>query len=125
MPPVNITEPTLLIRIPKLFRADISPDELYEATRGVWRIGERRNDIRLALAVADGVVQEAFSIDQWHPAGTTPYKTRHLKDVAILGRWEFTGTIAPEGLRAKYVAKSVAHYFQRGDSNPIRYLNAS
>jgi hypothetical protein len=36
---------------------------------------------------------------------------------------EFTGVLAPESLRAKYIGKSVAHYFPRGAANPIMYVN--
>ena len=38
--PVEITEPTLLIRINRRYEPAMEGDALYEATRGVWRIGE-------------------------------------------------------------------------------------
>jgi len=125
MPIVNVAEPAVLIRIAKLYNDRMSPQSLYEATRGVWRIGENRNSVHLALAVAGGVVREVFTVNQWHPAGTTQYKTRSPKDVQVAGRWEFTGTLASEALRAKYNGKSVAHYFSRGATNPITYVNVS
>jgi len=123
VPIVNVSEPALLIRIAQLFSERMPPQALYEATRGVWRIGERRSAVRYALAVADGLVREVFAVNQWHPAGTTPYNTRAPKDVRLAGRWEFTGALAPEPLRAKYIGKSVAHYFPRGATNPIKYVN--
>jgi len=39
---VEVTEPALLIRISQRYRDGMASDELYEATRGVWVIGERR-----------------------------------------------------------------------------------
>jgi hypothetical protein len=123
VPIVNVGEPALLIRIARLFDERMPPQALYEATRGVWRIGERRSSVRFALAVADGVVREVFAVNQWHPAGTTPYSTRSPKEVRLAGRWEFTGSLAPESLRSKYIGKSVAHYFPRGATNPIMYAN--
>ena len=107
----------------KLARAS-SPEELYEATRGVWKIGDRRDDARYAFAVAGGIVREVYRISQWHPAGSTPYITRPASDVQVLGRWEFTGVVAPGAVRDKYLGRSVAHYFAQGNVNPITYVNA-
>jgi hypothetical protein len=124
MPSVDVTEPALLIRIPKLFYEGITPDALYEATRGVWVLGPRRESVRFALAVADGVVRGVFTVNQWQPAGTAAYETRDIKDYPLDGRWKFTGDVAPDSLRDKYIGKSVAHYFQRGNANPCMYVNA-
>jgi hypothetical protein len=124
MPIVTVTEPAILVRIAQLYNDRMSAQALYEATRGVWRIGERRSRAHFALSVAGGIVHEVYAIHQWHPAGTTQYKTRPAKDVQRSGRWEFTGRVAPEPVRAKYVDKSVAHYFERGATNPIMYVNA-
>lgn len=124
MQSVNITEPALLIRIARRYNDRMTPEALYEATRGVWRIGQKRELVQLVLAVADGVVQEVFVVSQWHPAASTVYKTRPLEDVRIEGRWEFTGAVAQPTIRDKYVGRSVAHYFPRGASNPVMYVNA-
>lgn len=121
---VTVSEPSVLIRISRLFRPEMTADELYEATRGVWKIGGRREAVSFALAVSDGVVREVYTINQWHPAAFTPYKTRSLKEVSIEGRWEFTGAIAPEQVRKKYLNQTVAHYFKRGSANPITYVGA-
>lgn len=120
---VIVTEPALLIRISKLYRENMVPEAIYEATRGVWRLGEQRDSVELALAVANGIVRGVFSVKRWHPAATTPYKTRPLKDVQVEGRWEFTGSIAPQAIESKYLGKSVSHYFTRGASNPVLYVN--
>ncbi|MBH2020656.1 MAG: hypothetical protein I8H91_14190 [Burkholderiales bacterium] len=64
------------------------------------------------------------AIRQWHPAGTTSYATRAKKNVEAVGRWEFTGGLASEKLRAKYLGKSVSHYFKRENTNPVFYVNA-
>ena len=121
---VSVTEPAILIRIAKLYSNRMTPEALYEATRGVWRVGEKRELVKLAFAVSDGVVREVFSVNQWHAAATTPYYTRPLTEVQVTGRWEFTGTGAPESVRSRYVGGSVAHYFARGASNPVLYVNA-
>ena len=76
MQQASIVEPALLIRIVQLFDERMTPQALYEATRGVWRMGSRREHATMALAVANGVVKEVFPVDGWHPAGSTPYTTR-------------------------------------------------
>ena len=45
---------------------------LYEATRGVWKVGERREYAHLALAVFEGVVREVYAIHD----GSRPERRR-------------------------------------------------
>ncbi len=120
---VDVSEPALLIRINQRFRPDLSEHALYEATRGVWKLGPRRTRAAYALAVFGGVVREVYEIASWHAAGTTAYTTRTPDEVAREGRWEFLGGPAPAALRARYVVRSVAHYFERGNANPLYYVN--
>jgi hypothetical protein len=122
--PVDVDEPALLIRVAVKYRQGMSADEIYEITRGVWRLGERRDRAEIALAVFDGVVRAAYCIGSWHPAGSTTYATRPPEEVCVAGRWEFSGTPADLSISTKYVARSVAHYFKRGATNPVLYVNA-
>ena len=120
---VEISESGVLIRINQTFSPGISSAELYDVTRGVWVIGDRREKAQYAFAIAGGIIREVYEIHSWHPAGTTTYKTRTQNDVDIEGRWEFVGAIAPPSIREKYVDCSVADYFQKGAANPIIYVN--
>lgn len=122
--PCSIDDPVLLIRINRLYRHRMSPAELYEVTRGVWKLGTRRENVRYAFAVFEGVVREVYEIHSWHPAGTHPYTSRNIEDVDLPGRWEFIGVVAPEGIRNKYLGHSVASYLPQGSQNPIAYVNA-
>jgi hypothetical protein len=119
----NITHPVLLIRVPQAFREGMSDVALYEATRGVWKIGPRRDHVRYALAVYEGVVKEVYEITHWQPALTTPYTTRRLEPAGAQDRWEFVGKPAPETERQLYLGKSVAAYFRKGNQNPICYVS--
>ncbi len=127
MTEINITEPVLLIRTKELFKLGMSAKELYEITRGVWTIGKDRERAEYAFCVAGGIVREIYKIQKWQPAGTTHYETRAMQDANTkdkwLGRWEFIGEVAPDKIRNKYIGKSVAHYFKRGNANPINYVN--
>ena len=117
--PVEVQEPALLITINQLYRSDMTAEELYEATRGIWVLGERRERAELALAVYQGIVREVYRIKAWHPSGTLPYRTRDASGFAARGRWEFEGDVAAD-LRDRYVGYSVG----KGGQNPIRYVNA-
>jgi len=121
--PVRVADPALLLRPSRLYHHDITPTELYEITRGVWRLGPRRQRAQLALAVFKGVVREVYTIQSWHPAGSTPYLTRDRAEVDKTGRWEFIGQKAPDSIRARYLNRSVASYFARGQQNPVVYAN--
>jgi hypothetical protein len=121
--PVTVTHPTLLIRINRLYRHGMSADELYEATRGVWKLGPRRKGAKYALAVFEGVVRQVYEIHQWHPAGTLPYSTRAHEVLTRDGRWEFEGAVASEEVRSIYLDRPVAAYLPKGQQNPVLYLN--
>ena len=121
-PPANITDPMLLITINQLYRTGMPADELYEATRGVWKIGERRNHARFACAVFQGVIREVYTIERWHPAGTAAYRTRNPADYMVQGRCEFVGHPAPDEIRDRYCRRSVRHILGPSSQNPIRYV---
>lgn len=119
---VKITEPALLIRINRLFRYGMSPVELYDATRGIWKIGPNREKARYAFAVYDGIINEVYVITAWFPAGTT-FTKRVQSGWKSTDRWEFIGAMAPSKIRHKYINKSVRKYFPKNDQNPIHYVN--
>jgi hypothetical protein len=122
--PVEIEDPALLIRINKMYRHGMSATELYEVTRGVWKLGERRVRAKFAFAVFEGVVREVYEIHTWHPAGTEHYETRSKTDVTLAGRWEFLGQIASNEIRDKYIDRSVKKYLPAKAQNPVAYVNA-
>jgi uncharacterized protein len=127
MSDIVIQENVILVRINQIYRDDISRDEIYEGTRGVWVIGNRRYNADYAFSVYKAIVKEVFKIHQWYPACTLEYKTRvigAIKKVDISKRWEFEGIVASDEIRSKYIGKSVKHYLPSfGGANPIIYVN--
>jgi hypothetical protein len=126
---VEITEPAILIRINQAFRYSMSEIELYDYTRGQWKIKpETAKQAKYGFSIYKGIVQEVYEILNWYEAGKTLNVRKNLMyieraDEAIEGRYEFIGNIAPDEIRNKYKFKSVEHYFNKGNSNPIMYLN--
>lgn len=118
--PVEVSDPALLIRINRQFRYGMSAEALYECTRGIWVVGERRYKAKYAMAVFAGIVREVYEIESWHRAGSTPYATRDQQKLAEdHNRWEFVGHIAPEQIRSRYYGRSVGHLFRAGQQSPI------
>ncbi len=117
----EITEPVVAININQSYRAGINRNDLYEFTRGVWRIGvDRARTADYAFAVYQGVVKEVYEIDQWYPAGSTLYANRKILEEWKKGRYEFLGKVAADEVRDKYVGKTLP---ERHAQNPIKYFN--
>ena len=118
---VTIQHPSILIRINQLYRYGMSGQELYEATRGIWKVNPNLHHPLYAFAIYQSIVQEVYEIKKWHLAGKTSYRTRKvIRDDA---RWEFTGHVASESIRKMYIDKSVAEYLTANSRNPIKYVN--
>jgi len=120
--PITIDEPVLLIRINQLYRPGMDSESLYEATRGVWTCGTRRENAHFAFAVYQGVVREVYEIEKWYKAGTLEYRTRSRDDVDVPNRCEFSGKVS-EKLSAKYKGGSVGRFFSKGAQLPYTYVN--
>lgn len=128
--PVDISEPAILIKVNQSFRYTMSKNELYDYTRGRWKLNpERAKKAKYGFAVYEGIIQEVYQIFDWHKAGSTKGernesgKTSLDKDDSLVGRYEFTGEIASKEIREKYRLKSVEHVFSRKSQNPIMYMN--
>jgi hypothetical protein len=120
---MTIDDAVVLIRPTRLYRPDMSADELQEATRGVWRVNPvKAGCARYALAVIGGEVVEAYEISHWQPAGTADYRYRPRHEVEKPGRYEFIGRRAGAAGQ-RYVGMSVKEHFKKGSQNPIRYVN--
>lgn len=107
--------------------SDESRLALYDATRGTWVVGGRRNQVRYVLAAHEGVIVEVYEVAAWLPAGSTMYGDQIDRTIATadgsVARWEFIGRIASEDVRRQYRLKSVAHLFGPGDMYPVRYFS--
>lgn len=114
-PEVEITEPVILITINRLYRRGMTAEELYEATRGNWVIGHRREKAKYAFAVYNGIVREVYEIERWDPAIARREEQKRQQ------RWRFDGIVATH--LQHYVGGSTVNYAVTGAQNPIRYVN--
>lgn len=119
----DIIDDVIMIKINQLYRNDMTPHELYDITRGCWRVSkEKAQHAKYAFAVYDGMVLEVYTIAQWFKAGAVMWATRDEDLELVKDRYEFVGNIAPDAVRDRYVNKSVASLFSKGSQNPVRYF---
>jgi hypothetical protein len=117
----NITEKVVLIKLSETFRYNMDSMDLYDYTRGIWKVAEaRRKNVTHAFAVYDGIIQETYNVLQWFEAGATYTNRIDIDAWKKNERWEFIGSISEE-MRKKYRYKSVDRYWKIGNRNPIRY----
>lgn len=121
--PADIQEPSVLIIVNRLYRSDMTPDELYEITRRSWKVGVRREKAAYAFAIYQGIVREVYQVDEWRCAKSSRSTIQTEEGYAHDGRWEFVGSIAPAYLRDRYLRKSVRELLGKASQNPIRYVN--
>jgi hypothetical protein len=113
--PVSIAELVILFIVNDLFERNISPDRLYEITRGNWVVGKRRNNAKYAFCVYKGIVRQVYKINRWFPIKSRYSETKRQS------RWRFIGKISSE--LQHYVSGSVDSYLKRRAQNPVRYIN--
>lgn len=127
---LNINDPVIAINIYQQFEYCRNSSDLYECTRGSWRLNRRHAEkARFAFAVFQGVIKEVHEIDHWVPVTQrrTDFWVERLKSqgriinpLELEGRSDFVGRVASEEVRKKYVGKSLP---VRHGQNPIRYFN--
>jgi uncharacterized protein len=127
---VSIDEPVVVININQQYKHVENAEDLYNCTRGIWRLNRKRaGKAQYAFAVYQGVIKEVYEIDKWIPVSqaTRDYwkerensQGRYFPPEIHDGRSEFTGKLAPETIRKKYVGRRMP---VRLGQNPIRYFN--
>jgi len=104
--------PVLLININKQFKKDMSDKNIYEVTRKYWKINiDKAKEFEIICAVSQGIIREVFELNKWTKATSEEQK----------GRSYFTGHIASDKIRNKYIDKSVNKFWLPGSQNPIKY----
>jgi hypothetical protein len=90
--------------------ANVPRARIYDATKGDWRLSrDRAKRATCVLAVSRGLVRAVFVPSDWEDAG---YESRR----------RMTGEGGDPQQHQGFVGTSVAHIFERGSQNPVRYL---
>ena len=123
-------QPTILLKLNKTFRYAMVEEgaterdkrELFEATCGFWGVGKsNREQVKFAMAVYDGVIQEIYNVEGWQPGGTHDYEIIRVNEDHS-DNWEFCGhRCEDDAIRQMYAGKSVKHLFKRGFAGSFLY----
>lgn len=88
---------SLIVKIARTFTESMTPQELYEYSRGYWRINPNNKKIDYVLAIHDGIIREVYKVRAWFPAGDTMcFINDEEHEKSIKNRYEFVGTIAED-----------------------------
>lgn len=101
---------------------ELTPEELYEATRKMWRVGPRRDQADYALAVSFGIVREVYKITHFNSESKWEPFT-HTREVEKLKRvkWGFVGQVSND--LQHLVNTTVDHLPNATTRSPFFYLN--
>lgn len=113
-----ITEKAILFNINKSMEQD---NNIYNNTRGVWRLGDKCNDADYAFAVHNGIVKKVYRIEYWEQASEYCERLIGNPDVNQF-RKQFVGYVSTE-MSEKYVGKSVKSYRKKGNISPHIFIN--
>lgn len=115
---IDPSHQAVLIRISRQYTPGMTGNEIYEATRKWWRIGERRHKATHVMAAHGGLVRAVYAIDQW----IRPTAEEIAADPPMETRWGFVGHPDP-AWESRYLFGDVTAYLSQGNQNPIRYIN--
>lgn len=128
--PVSVDEAVMAISIGGQYPNVRSADDLYNVTRGTWRVNrEHASKANYAFAVYKGIIKEVYKIDFWRPATREIYvffanlagrPEDSVPQVVDDRRSEFVGMVAPEPVRQKYVGRRLPRRFY---GFPVLYFN--
>ena len=118
----EITEPIMIIRFSRLYRAGMSEEEVYELARGFWRVSVvNAMKVKYVLFVAEKIVRAVYKVNGWEDAFGK--KIHDLGEVGDSNRYRIVGEQAEDNVRSKYLNRSTANLFTKGNINPVKYFN--
>ncbi len=119
----DITDNIVIIKVNKSYRADMSSMELYDVTRGCWkRKIESVKDADYALSVSDSIVREVYRIENWKPSSEVIRETVPNDPETEHERITFTGEVATDDIRSKYLGKNVKNLYKWGEADPVKMI---
>ena len=119
----DITDNVVIIKVNKSYHDDMSPLELYDITRGCWkRKIESVKEADFALSVSDSIVREVYRIDNWKPSIEVIRETVPNNPETEHERITFSGEVAAEDVRNKYLGKNVKNLYKWGEADPVKMI---
>lgn len=131
----DIKHRIMVIKVNKLYRRNISDNELYDSVRGLWRASlTRAQSVEYVFGVYNSLVVAVYKPTQWYRCKDAPQKRPRPDEVLTPqneNRLFFVDEDFERGLpqdknEAFYCWKSIARFkINQGAQNPVTYLNPS
>ncbi len=129
----DIKHKILVIKINKLYRRNMSDDELYDSVRGVWRASmNNAQSVEYVFGVYNSLIVAVYKPTRWYKCKEAPEK-RPRQDEILTPQTENRIFFVDEGFEQGYphdenetfyFGKSIAGLkLNQGAQNPITYLN--
>lgn len=110
----EIGDNCVIININKTYQRGSGENAIYDATKEIWDIKERRrNIIEFVLSEYKGLIVEVFKVNNWYSKergynlGAKKYGQTYLG-------YGFEGVIAEDNERNKYINKTISPFKKRG-----------
>ena len=104
----------VIIKISRVYREDMGPNEVYESTRGHWKAKfDQIRQYMTVLSVANGIIRGVYAVDQWQK----DEQSNGIED----GRVMFSGKDATDPQLTEWIGRSIKTLFPKGAANPVRY----
>ncbi len=117
----DITEKIIAFNLRQSYRANMTERELYDCTRGCWRISlENAQQCAYAFSVYESTIKEVYKIEKWLLAEELKRETVPSEQDES-GRYGFEGKIAEKEIRDKYLGKSLENICKKGQYS-FKYL---
>jgi len=95
--PIVIDDPVFLGFCTRYDPELTSSEELFHDTSYCWKVVPKKHPAKYAFAVHKMIIREVYEIEEW------------LRD-PMNHRWYFTGQVAPDDIRGKYMYKDISSY---------------
>lgn len=120
--PLNeIWEDCVIININRNYIRGSSQNSIFNATKWIWRIWKNRTEsLNYVLSEYRWLIVEVFEVEKWYPEERW-YNIWSKKYGEKYVWYSFTGQIAKEKIRDKYIWKSVIHLKKRGFAGTLIY----
>lgn len=126
---VEIQIPALLLNLRQQYQQAMTPEQLYERTRGNWVLRpEGHPRVKHAMPVAFGIIREVYRIESWEQIDVRSEAEHELRRTGVDRpsrsnfRWRFVGE-PDEEMRVLYVGKSIA--IELRGQNPISWFDST
>jgi hypothetical protein len=114
--------PIAVIKVNRLYRPNITDEELSDITRGYWRTSRiKAQKCDIVLSVYRGKVIEVYSVDEWVNGEDLKLSTRI--NTYRAGSYGFNGHVALKVVRDKFIGRYVNNLYRRGNQNPVMAFN--